>query len=264
MAISRMRTGSLTVNRDRRRILGSSTYRTRLGGGLALALVLGGVVACSPDEGGDDPGQGDSSPSSAAEDPSPSGSRTPKAAPSDAPGPATAEPNFTPPPPSPSPSETPPPPEGLTSPGLVPKDVGELGGVGPEDSDPSQWQLSHKVLAIEWDPTCTASPGLKPTQGAFLAVKMELTQFPERSMTTVELGHQNWSPVGPDGMAAVGSPATALNCLPASDRLPATVEWDSDPVTGWIVLDVPTDTARLSLTGWGDPNNGWIWDVPQR
>ena len=253
-------TGVRALSRKRRH------SRRPVAGALALMLLAGGLVACSPDEGGEDrdgSSQGADSPTSASES-SDSPTRTPKPAVSDAPGRATSEPGFSPTPSEPtSPSETPPP-EGLTSPGLVPKEIGELGGIGPTDSKPDEWQLWHTVLDIQWDPTCSASPGLTPTQGAFLAVEMEVTQFPDRSLTTLELGHQNWNPVGPDGVAATGSPATATNCLPAADRLPAEVDWDTGTVTGWIVLDVPTDTARISLTSWGDPNNGWIWDVPAR
>ena len=238
--------------------------RLPLVGALALTLLAGGLVACSPDPSGEDSTESGDSPSSAAQPSDSPASRTPKPAVSDAPGRATSEPDFSATPSEPpSPSETPPP-QGLTSPGLVPKDIGELGGIGPVNSGPEEWQLSHKVLDIQWDPTCSASPGLKPTQGAFLAVKMEVTQFHDRSMTDLELGHKNWNPIGPDGVAAVGSPSTASGCLPVAERLPTVVEWDADTVTGWIVLDVPTDTARISLTSWGDPNNGWIWDVPAR
>lgn len=141
--------------------------------------------------------------------------------------------------------------------GNLVKEVGQLAGVTV--GEPGVTAAQFAVTDIVVDITCTADFADPSKNGHFVGIHLNVETTPE--LTQDEIGTLSFSEWAWQAFDAndkrVNDPAgNALWCMDSGDQLPADIG-PGQSVSGWIVLDLPTDHGAVVLTLGGA--TGWEW-----
>ncbi len=142
--------------------------------------------------------------------------------------------------------------------GNLVKQLGQLAGVTlSEDSSVVLAQFAATDIVVDIE--CTAEFADASKNGHFVGIHLNVETTPELAQDEIgSLSFSQWAWQAFDANdKRVNDPmGNALWCLDAADQLPADIG-PGQSVSGWIVLDLPTDHGAVVLTM--GASNGWEW-----
>lgn len=142
--------------------------------------------------------------------------------------------------------------------GNLVKELGQLAGVTlSEDSSVVLAQFAATDIVVDIE--CTAEFADASKNGHFVGIHLNVETTPELAQDEIgSLSFSQWAWQAFDANdKRVNDPmGNALWCLDAADQLPADIG-PGQSVSGWIVLDLPTDHGAVVLTM--GASNGWEW-----
>ncbi|MGV9192764.1 hypothetical protein ACQ143_00255 [Microbacterium sp. MC2] len=141
--------------------------------------------------------------------------------------------------------------------GNVIKEVGQLAGLTLSNSDDTAAQLVVTDIVVDID--CTNEFADPAQNGHLLGIHLNvettpaLAQDPYPSLSFSEYG---WVAFDADDKRVNDPIGNGPYCMATSDQLPYDIG-PAQSVSGWVVLDVPTEHGSVALT-MGAPT-GWEW-----
>lgn len=142
--------------------------------------------------------------------------------------------------------------------GNLVKDVGQLAGVtltGDTEITAAQFAVTDIVVDI----ACTAEFADPAKNGHFIGIHLNVETTPELAQDeigTLSFSEWGWQAFDASGKRVNDPVGNALWCMDSGDQLPADIG-PGQSVSGWIVLDLPSDHGAVVLTM--GSTNGWEW-----
>ncbi|MDE0546342.1 hypothetical protein [Microbacterium sp. C7(2022)] len=141
--------------------------------------------------------------------------------------------------------------------GNLVKEVGQLAGITLGDSDVTAAQFAVTDIVVDID--CTSEYADSAENGHLVGIHLNIETTPELAQDeigTVSFSEWGWQAFDADDKRVNDPMGTGLWCMDASDQLPSDIG-PAQSVSGWIVLDLPTDHGAVVLTM--GASNGWEW-----
>lgn len=142
--------------------------------------------------------------------------------------------------------------------GYIVKEIGQLAGMSSGESD-DVTVAQFAVTDIVVDVACTADYADPAKNGHLVGIHLNVETTPELAHTTVpsvSFSEWGWQAFDADGKRVNDPIGTGSWCMDSGDQLPADIG-PAQSVSGWIVLDLPSDHGSVALTM--GSTAGWEW-----
>jgi len=146
----------------------------------------------------------------------------------------------------------------LSDRGNLVKEIGQLAGMTlGADSDVTVAQFV--VTDIVVDPVCSSAYAEPSKNGHLVGIHLNVETTPELAQDeigTVSFSQWAWQAFDANGTRVNDPVGNAIWCMDSGDQLPIDIG-PGQSVSGWVILDLPTDHGTVAYVPWAP--TGWEW-----
>lgn len=142
--------------------------------------------------------------------------------------------------------------------GNLVKEIGQLAGISLTD-EPDVATVQFTVTDLVVDFACTVDGAESPKNGHFVGIHLNVETTPalaQEDFPSVSFSDWAWIAFDAAGKRVNDPTGNAWWCLDSGDELPPDIG-PAQSVSGWVVLDLPTDSGAVVLTH--GLTTGWEW-----